>query len=564
MGFLAGYAGAAPPAGAPMTAANEVTRRLMHRDAGAARWLLEERARGHALLLSGNTRTGARHSLALDGRLTNRAELLADLRAAGVEPEGTGDADAILAGWETWDEALLPRLEGAFALAVLNTATGTLTLVRDRFGQSPLLVASIGGTDGAVAFASELQALLAWPGLRPEPHLAALSAIVAFGYSPLGSSPLMRVRRLPPGHLMVVQPDGSARERRWWSMPATGSEPTRPAQSLTPLILAALKDQGLDEGAVTARSGEGTPLLLACLPGVRESTAALPPPDPDLIQRLVLHQGEPIAPDVILPALAAGAEGGLLLAPTGAAELLLAHRRYRLFQRDLAKLREGSGMTPLEQGFHEAPVSARDLWHAASGGMAEGDRMGLLGPALLHTLVLAAPDLYGTSLCEADPAFLMAEAARLDLSMRVPARELPALDVAASLTGATLVCPFLDSRLSALLLGRPDAARRWLVQGRSPVEADLSAWNPMAPALRDFTEETLLGSASRNRHLFSQGRVPALLRRHKARPDLDPATIWTMLGVELWCQAFLDGAAWKAPVRPAQDETPPAVVREAA
>ncbi|MBI0535366.1 hypothetical protein D9599_07265 [Roseomonas sp. KE2513] len=563
MGLLAGYAGAAPPAAAPMTAAHEVRRRLMHRDAGEARWLLEERARGHALFLSGNTRTGARHSLAFDGRLTNRAELLADLRAAGVEPEGTGDADAILAGWETWDEALLPRLEGAFAIAILDTATGILTLVRDRFGQSPLLVATIGGRDGAVAFASELQALLAWPGLRPEPDLAALSTIIAFGYSPLGCSPLMRVRRLPPGHLMVVGADGSVRERRWWSMPATSSEPVRPARSLTPLIIAALKEQGLDEGAVTPRSGEGTPLLLACMPGVRESTAEIPPPDPELVQRLVLHQGEPIAPDAILPALAAGAEGGLLLAPTGAAELLLAHRRYRLVQRDLAKLREGSGTKPADGGFHEAPLSARDLWHAASGGMAEGDRMGLLGPALLHTLVLAAPDLYGTSLCEADPAFLMAEAARLDLSMRVPARELPALDVAASLTGATILCPFLESRLSGLLLGLPDAARRWLVQGRSPVEADLSAWNPMAPALRDFTEETLLGSASRNRHLFSQGCVPALLRRHKARQDLDPATLWAMLGVELWCQAFLDGNAWKAAAKPAQDEVP-AAVREAA
>lgn len=561
MGLLAGFIGAAPPAGAPMAAADEVSRRLMHRGARGSRWLLEERARGHALLLSGDTRTGARHSLAFDGRLTNREELLADLHAAGIRPEGASDADAVLAGWEIWGEALLPRLEGAFAFAVLDTAAATLTLVRDRFGQAPLLVAATGG---GLAFASELQALLAWPGLRPEADLAALSTILAFGHSPLGTSPMMRVRRLAPGHRMVVEADGTAREARWWTPPATGSEPPRPARSLAALLAATLPDRGGEEGAVTPRSGDGAPLLLTCMPWVRESAAPLPPPEPVLLQRLILHGGEPIVPDAVLPILAATADGGPLLDPAGAAELLLAHRRYRLFQRDMARLRDGSTARPLDGGYHEAPLSARDLWHAVSGGMTEGDRMGILGPALLHTLVLAAPDLYGTALEEAPPSLLMAEAARLDLLTRLPARDLPALDLAASLTGATIACPFLDSRLVSLLLGLPDAARRWLVQGRSPVEADLSAWNPMAPALREFTEETLLGPASRNRGLFSQGRLHALLRRHKARPGLDHASLWTVLGTELWCQAFLDGAAWKAAPAPVEDEILPATVREAA
>jgi asparagine synthase (glutamine-hydrolysing) len=538
MGGLAGYISAAPAVAAPVAAAAEVRRRLASRGAGDADWLIHPRGRGHVLLLSGATRQDARHAVAFDGRLTNRANLVAALREAGHAPAGEDDADAVAAAWLAWGTAMLPRLEGAFALAVLDAQTGTVTLARDRFGQRPLLVAMAAG---CVAFASDLATLLAWPGLRREADLDVLAAILAFGHAPVDRTPMAGLHRLPPGHVLRIDADGTATQFSWWVLPPVASAAERPADDLARQIVATVRAAAGPGHAAVLHQGEAAPLLLACLRDPADPGIASPTPDAELVQRLIRLQGEPIVPEVLVPALGAGLAGRLLLAPTGAAELLLANRRYRLFARDLARLREGT--RDIDGGFHETPPTARDLWHAASGGTSEAERLGLLGPALLHTLVLAAPDTYGLSLDEADPALVMAEAARLDLALRVPARDLAALDTAASATGASFVCPFLDGALVQALAGLPDAARRWLVRGASPAEPDLSAWHPMAPALRNFTEATLLGAACRDRDVFSRGRVEALLRRHAATPGLDTTILWPMLGVELWCQAFVDAPA---------------------
>ncbi|MGK7869893.1 hypothetical protein [Falsiroseomonas sp. E2-1-a20] len=537
MGGLAGYISAAPAAAAPVAAAAEVRRRLANRGAGDADWLIQPRGRGHVLLLSGATRADAQHALAFDGRLTNRAGLVAALLEAGHAAAGEDDADVVAAAWRAWGAAALPRLEGAFALAVLDTRSGTVTLARDRFGQRPLLVAMAGG---CVAFASDLATLLAWPGPRREADLDVLAAILAFGHAPVDRTPMAGLHRLPPGHVLQVAADGTATHSAWWALPQTASAAERPAEELARQIVATVRDAAGTGRVAVLHQGEAAPLLLACLQDPIAPAIPPPTPDADLVQRLIRLQGEPIVPEALVPSLGAGVAGRLLVVPTGAAELLLAHRRYRLFARDLARLREGT--QDLDGGFHEAPRTARDLWHAASGGTSEAERLGLLGPALLHTLVLAAPDAYGLALDEADPALAMAEAARLDLALRVPARDLAALDAAATSTGASFVCPFLDSRLVQALAGLPDAARRWLIRGGSPAEADLSAWHPMAPPLREFTQAALLGAACRGRDLFSRGRVEALLRRHAATPGLDAAGLWRMLGVELWCQAFVDAS----------------------
>jgi len=319
-------------------------------------------------------------------------------------------------------------------------------------------------------------------------------------------------------------------------------------------------------GAV-AFQGEDGALLAACLGQPARPAMTLPSPLPDLVRDLILRQGEPIVPEALVPALAACGAGDVLLAPTGGGELMLAHPRYRIFARAMSALREAEarGVSQRDGGFHEAPISARELWHGAAGGMDEAERLSILGPALMHTAVLAASRAYGTTLCDATSDCVMAEAARLDLEMRLPARDLVALDVAATYTGAAIICPFLDSEWAATLAGRPDRERRWLLPTQSSIAPDLSAWHPMGPALRGFTQDILQGSACRERDLFSRGQIDALLRRHAAKPGIEAGGLWALLGIELWCQVFLDAPAQLArPPRDEMDEQLLAITRRAA
>lgn len=543
MGFLLGHIGAAPPRAAPLGPAMEARRKLFHRGAAEASWALERHGHGHALLLSSATRRGPRHLLAFDGRLNHRAALRAALREAGRAP-GETDADMVLAAWECWAEAALHRLEGAFALAVLDLGSGVLSLACDRFGQRPLLLASGGG---ATCFASELPALLEWGVIGRALALDVAAATLSFGHVPGDECLMGGVRRLPPGHVVALRPNGAAAERPWWTLPTPAAADAGDVRAQLHETVRAIA--GASPAALT--QGEGAGLLQACL-AADTGEPALPPPDATLLASLIERQGGPIAADVVLPALAAGRAATTVLAPAGAGALLLAHRRYRAFGQALQAMRDGSPQAP-EGGFHQAAPTARELWHAASGGMAEADRLELLGPALLHTAVLDAGARYGTALCAPTPDRAIEEAARLDLTQRLPARELAGLDAACATTGAEPLCPFLDAALVTALLGLPGALRRWLIQAPAPTPPDLSAWHPMAPALRPFTEASLLDAACRERDLFSRGRVEALLRRHAASPGLDPTVPWRLLGLELWCRSFLD-APRRAEAQPL-DET---------
>ena len=86
-------------------------------------------------------------------------------------------------------------------------------LARDRLGKKPLVWTRL--ADGTLAFASELKALLALPGVRREPDLAALDAYLALQYVPGTRTGLRGVQRLAPGSLLVAEGGAPAIERYW-------------------------------------------------------------------------------------------------------------------------------------------------------------------------------------------------------------------------------------------------------------------------------------------------------------------------------------------------------------
>src|SRR5256886_5520487 len=90
-----------------------------------------------------------------------------------------------------------------FALALWDSARERLVLARDRVGKKPLLYARL--PDGTFAFASELKALLTLPSLPRELDLDAVDAYLALGYVPGERTALRAVRRVPPGHRLVLQ-----------------------------------------------------------------------------------------------------------------------------------------------------------------------------------------------------------------------------------------------------------------------------------------------------------------------------------------------------------------------
>src|SRR3954454_3911914 len=156
-----------------------------------------------------------------NGELYNFPELRKDLASRGHAVRGRGDTPVIPHLYEEYGPGFVERLDGMFAIALWDANRGRLLLARDRLGKKPLVWTRL--SDGTLAFASELKALTALPGVTREPDLAALDAYLALQYVPGTGTGLRGVQRLPPGSLLVADGVGETIERYWTPLPGAAT-----------------------------------------------------------------------------------------------------------------------------------------------------------------------------------------------------------------------------------------------------------------------------------------------------------------------------------------------------
>jgi len=168
------------------------------------------------------TLAGGRYTISYNGEITNYIEIRDELLTLGDTFVSDGDTEVLLKGWARWGVKTLDRLEGMFAIAVLDTQARTVTLARDPYGIKPLFYAHTGDR---LLFNSELRGLIA-AGL-PHPRLDWQSAVdyLQWGaYDHTERTFLDGVLQLAPGHHVTLDTTtGRLGEptRYWWPSIAT-------------------------------------------------------------------------------------------------------------------------------------------------------------------------------------------------------------------------------------------------------------------------------------------------------------------------------------------------------
>jgi len=155
-----------------------------------------------------------------NGEIFNHTALRPELEAAGHRYRTQSDTETILHAYEQYGADCLARFRGMFAFVIWDSARRTLFCARDRLGIKPFYYFFNGRL---FAFASEIKALLAHPALRAELEETGLSEYLAFGYLSGEQSLFRGIRKLLPGHRMMVQlaPEGVLRlqTERYWDPP---------------------------------------------------------------------------------------------------------------------------------------------------------------------------------------------------------------------------------------------------------------------------------------------------------------------------------------------------------
>lgn len=145
------------------------------------------------------------------GRLDNRADLARALGLAGVGDETT-DAALVVAAWAKFGRDLPAQLIGDFALAVIDDARRQVFLARDPMGSKPLYYRY---DSGVFAFASTASALKL-AGLPLTPDSGWIARYLWAGLSKhVERTAYSELRKLPGGHTLFLEGDGTPRVERW-------------------------------------------------------------------------------------------------------------------------------------------------------------------------------------------------------------------------------------------------------------------------------------------------------------------------------------------------------------
>ncbi len=158
-----------------------------------------------------------------NGEIYNAPELRREYTLAGYPFRSTGDIETIVPLYERFGADGVGRLEGMFGLAVWDDRHERLVLARDRAGEKPLFWTEV---NGELRFASEIQALLAYPDQPRRVNPAAAALYGALGYVPAPYTMLDGISKLAPAHLLVADRKGLA-VRRYWDPAAVAARPSR-------------------------------------------------------------------------------------------------------------------------------------------------------------------------------------------------------------------------------------------------------------------------------------------------------------------------------------------------
>ncbi|MBK7946506.1 MAG: asparagine synthase (glutamine-hydrolyzing) [Flavobacteriales bacterium] len=155
-------------------------------------------------------------SIVFNGEIYNYKALREGLRSRGHHNFVTdGDTEVLLHLYREHGAAMLPMLNGMFALAIHDARSGELFLARDRMGKKPLHYAE---APGAFVFGSELKAVRQHPAITSVLDSYALNQYLTFEYVPTPRSMVKGVRKLEPGHCLLVRNGRVQSNEPYWSI----------------------------------------------------------------------------------------------------------------------------------------------------------------------------------------------------------------------------------------------------------------------------------------------------------------------------------------------------------
>jgi asparagine synthase (glutamine-hydrolysing) len=158
--------------------------------------------------------------LSFNGEIYNFVELRSQFDNTVPSFVTQSDTEVLYRALQAWGPAALHRFDGMFAGAYHDTDADQHLLFRDALGQKPLYYYEY--PDGLI-YASELRPILSLNGFSWKIDTPSFYRFLSNGYYGWDTSPIVGIKKLPPGHYLKIEKSQTNLVRWWHSVP--GADP---------------------------------------------------------------------------------------------------------------------------------------------------------------------------------------------------------------------------------------------------------------------------------------------------------------------------------------------------
>ncbi len=446
--------------------------------------------------------------IVFNGEIYNYMDIREELLELGHKFRTESDTEVILASWRQWGEACLQKFRGMFAFCLWDAEQDLLFMARDRFGKKPLFYYR---DDDTLIFASEIKSMIRYPDFPRRINNRAVFDYLSFGYCVGETTAFEGVRRLMPGHYMVVRRDGTMHTKRYWALAEIDpAHAKRSRQDLAEELVhrfdgslryrliadvpvGAFLSGGVDSSAVVARAAPQLSHRLKTfsvgfdIEGFDETMYARQVAeryetdhhsfimDYDIIEELpkiIWHYGEPYSDSsaIVTYTLAREVRRHVTVGITGDGgdEVLLGYSRYMRLRDAVEAIDAGNPGRhhQFHVGLDQQLPEIRDIYSRSMFKFRNEHLIWGAGDAMLPYLLHQPSDAFGLLLEDAVASNAVDRVARTDCNVYLPDDLLVKADIATMAHSLEGRSPFLDHEFADWAASLPQNKRIFMRRGK--------------------------------------------------------------------------------------------------
>lgn len=201
-----------------------------------------------------------RYVLAYNGEVYNYLELRSELQTKGATFRTESDTEVLLQALSHHGPEAVQTFNGMFAYAFWDKQEQKMVIARDRLGIKPLYYTE--DAEG-ILFASEIKSIIALKGKTFAPDPTLIDAYMSMGYVPGEKTLFSGIKRLLPGHQLVIH-NGRLHVEQYWDLTFSREQDKGEAYYIE-------KTKGLFEDALRLQLRSDVPLGVFLSGGVDSS-----------------------------------------------------------------------------------------------------------------------------------------------------------------------------------------------------------------------------------------------------------------------------------------------------